>query len=65
MPIYEFTCKNCHKEFEQLMFKSDDKPVCPYCQSNEAQKLMSACSSSGHKGGSCAGSCSSCAGCGH
>lgn len=66
MPIYEYVCKKCGKEFEQIMFKSDDKPACPYCGANEAAKQISACSSKGLKAGAgCAGSCSSCAGCGH
>lgn len=65
MPIYEYVCQKCGHAFEQLMFKSDDKPVCPQCQGREVKKQMSACAGHGLAGGGCSGSCSACAGCGH
>jgi putative FmdB family regulatory protein len=76
MPIYEFCCKKCNREFEYLVFGSD-KPVCPSCNSKNVSKLMSACGFVSKGGGgetvrasasaSSCGSCSagSCAGCGH
>lgn len=76
MPIYEFRCKKCNREFEYLVFGSD-KPVCPGCKSKNVGKLMSACGfvSKGGSGetmrssasaSSCGGcSAGSCAGCGH
>jgi len=41
MPIYEYRCKNCGKEFEVLQ-KVDDPPVvtCKYCQ-GEASRIIS------------------------
>ncbi len=40
MPIYEYYCDKCHKEFEELVF-GDDMPACPHCGAAECQKLMS------------------------
>ncbi len=40
MPIYEFFCKKCHHEFEELVFGAD-MPQCPHCGAAESQKLMS------------------------
>ena len=45
MPIFEYTCNACQKEFERLVFKGDDSNVaCPACKSNEVTKKMSATS---------------------
>lgn len=76
MPIYEYHCKDCGKDFECLVIGSDI-PECTDCNSQNVVKLMSACGfftkgSGGETVGSAAGtsSCSgcsatSCAGCGH
>jgi len=64
MPIYEFKCLDCEKEFEAVLFKSDEQIPCPHCQGNKLKRLMSACAlkSSGEftpaTGG--ASSCASC-----
>ncbi|MCR5814126.1 MAG: zinc ribbon domain-containing protein [Desulfovibrio sp.] len=78
MPIYEYGCRKCGHEFEELVF-SDATPKCPDCGSDDVEKLMSkcchtgggcGCSSYGAEssggGGGCAG-CSGghCASCGH
>jgi len=42
MPIYEYQCSKCDKEFEYLVLGSS-KPECPACNSKKVQKLMSAC----------------------
>jgi putative FmdB family regulatory protein len=64
MPIYEFRCKNCGYKFEELIFTSLSKineVVCPKCGNKNAEKLMSACSSSatGEAGLASAPSCGS------
>ncbi len=42
MPIYEFTCNKCGKEFEALILSKDDSmPACPECNGKDVSKLMS------------------------
>ena len=75
MPIYEYHCESCNKDFECLVF-GNEKPDCPSCDSTEVCRLMSTCGfvSKGSGGqtqstsdGSTCGGCttSSCSGCGH
>lgn len=43
MPIYEFSCENCKKEFEVLV-RSERKvgtPLCPDCRSSATRKKIS------------------------
>lgn len=42
MPIFEYTCKDCGNEFEELVFDRDECPPCPKCKSEQTCKLMSA-----------------------
>lgn len=76
MPIYEYRCRDCGKNFEYLVI-GNDTPECSGCGSKNVDRLMSACgffskgstgetvsSSAGASG--CSGcSATSCAGCGH
>jgi putative FmdB family regulatory protein len=42
MPIFEFKCCKCGKEFERIIFGSDEQvPACPDCGSPEASKMLS------------------------
>lgn len=49
MPIFEFKCKECDKEYEELIRKTNEaeqeaeiKEVeCPFCKSKEKYKLVS------------------------
>ena len=43
MPIFEYLCQNCDKEFERLVFRSDETVECPECGQQSVNKLMSAC----------------------
>jgi len=42
MPIYEYQCKKCNHQFEQLQ-KVTDKPlaICPQCGKNALIKIIS------------------------
>jgi putative FmdB family regulatory protein len=40
MPIYEYACADCGHRFEELIF-SDEKPLCPKCESASAEKQLS------------------------
>jgi len=77
MPIYEFHCQKCGRDFEELVRGQNPKVVCPHCGGRKCRKLMSA-SSFISKGGdglavksSAGNSCAGCAGgsacstCGH
>ena len=63
MPMYEFTCQDCHKTFEELIFTaSDEKDVsCPACHSTKVAKQLSAFSvggsDSGYSGADFGGGC--------
>ena len=62
MPIFEFVCYKCGKEFERLVFSSDKGYLeCPDCGCSYVTKILSVFSSSaiekglgsscGHSGG--------------
>ena len=42
MPIYEYHCDACNKDFEELVF-GDAVPPCPHCGASATHKLMSRC----------------------
>jgi putative FmdB family regulatory protein len=58
MPIYEYSCKACQRDFEELvMRRSDEDDVrCPACKGKRVEKRMSrpAAHSSGEGGGASA-----------
>ena len=42
MPLYDFACKSCDNEFEDLLIKSTEQnPKCAKC-GNETERLISA-----------------------
>jgi putative FmdB family regulatory protein len=60
MPIYEYTCKKCGKEFEELVM-GDKRPACPECGGKSLAKKFSVFAA--HASGampSCAGSTPCC-----
>jgi len=64
MPIFEYVCQNCGKEFEKLVFRTDEEVVCPACGQQSVNKLMSACAAKvGYKFTSTSKGASSCTGC--
>lgn len=40
MPIFEYRCQQCEKEFETLV-RGKEKPECPSCNSRKLEKLLS------------------------
>jgi putative FmdB family regulatory protein len=40
MPIYEYRCGRCQKEFEVLV-RAGQNPSCPECGNEDLQKLLS------------------------
>jgi putative FmdB family regulatory protein len=52
MPIYEFTCRECGKEYEELVSLRPDEPPppCPACRSKDVGRRMSVFGSMGGAG---------------
>jgi putative FmdB family regulatory protein len=40
MPIFEYVCKDCHHEFEALVF-GKQKAECPKCESKKLEPQLS------------------------
>ena len=63
MPIYEYHCEGCEKEFEELvrMGTPDEEIVCPSCGERRSRRLLSmfagrsASGSTGISRGGCGG----------
>jgi len=68
MPMYEYACQDCGREFETLV-RSGSQPACPACKSTTLEKLLSvfatAASGSAVSSSSPAGGFSPCGTCGH
>ncbi len=64
MPILQYKCPNCGKQFEELVKKFDDGVTCPDC-GNRAERSYSGemYSSTGITYKKCTGNCKSCGGC--
>ncbi|MDY6952324.1 MAG: zinc ribbon domain-containing protein [Thermodesulfobacteriota bacterium] len=43
MPIFEYHCTKCDKDFEALVLGSQ-KVACPHCSGEKVEKLLSCCS---------------------
>ncbi len=58
MPIYEFRCRNCGEEFEELvrMGTKEEEVECPHCGKYECEKLLSTFMTSGGGSSSSGGS---------
>lgn len=65
MPIYEYRCQQCRREFEELVRGSRPQVKCPDCSSKKVQRLMSAAAvktASGFRSTKPSGGCHSCSG---
>jgi putative FmdB family regulatory protein len=40
MPIYEYACRGCGRQFEALV-RTNDTPSCPSCASQDLERLLS------------------------
>ncbi len=61
MPIYEYQCSDCGKEFEKLMSFSDpniNSPECPGCQSDNTNRRLSKVAAFSSRGSSVSSSAS-------
>jgi putative FmdB family regulatory protein len=48
MPMYEYKCKKCGMEYEELVsLDSKELPPCPVCNSTRVEKKMSVFGSAG------------------
>ncbi len=61
MPIFEYRCVECDKDFEVLVF-GDQEVSCPTCEGDNIKRLLSVFShkSDGDSSSSQGSSCSSC-----
>lgn len=61
MPIYEYACGNCGREFEALV-RNGNPPACPQCQSQRLNKKLSVFATHGttDSGATLPGPCGSC-----
>jgi putative FmdB family regulatory protein len=51
MPIFEYLCKGCGKQFE-LLVRGSERPHCPKCKSTRLEQLLSAFAmAAGHSNG--------------
>ena len=40
MPLYEYACRQCDKQFEALV-RTSETPSCPECHSDDLQRKLS------------------------
>ena len=64
MPILQYKCRKCGREFEELVKKYDDDVRCPEC-GETAQRSYSGeiFSATGKPVKKCSGNCKTCGGC--
>lgn len=41
MPIFEYMCKKCNNQFEELVSSRDSRVACPNCASHTVEKQLS------------------------
>lgn len=64
MPILQYRCPQCGKEFEELVKKYDVSVTCPIC-GKKAERSYSGeiFSATGTQTKKCSGNCKTCSGC--
>ena len=64
MPILQYVCKNCKKNFEELVKKFDETVLCPDCgKPAERSYCGTVYSATGKPVKKCSGNCKTCGGC--
>ena len=65
MPLLQYKCPSCGKEFEELVKKFDDAVVCPSCGTAAVRSYSGEIfSATGKPAKKCSGHCKTCPGCG-
>ena len=64
MPIYEYACRQCGREFEAFV-RSSTVPDCPVCHSTELEKKLSVFATAAAPAESAPLAASPCGSCGH
>jgi putative FmdB family regulatory protein len=64
MPIYEYACTECGREFETLV-RSDTVPHCPSCDSTELEKKLSVFATAASTASAAPAHAGPCGGCAH
>jgi putative FmdB family regulatory protein len=41
MPLYEYKCRGCGHQFELLILRQSQQPVCPACSAESVEQLIS------------------------
>lgn len=61
MPIYEYSCNKCGKQFEVLIRKKGDEPAkCPSCGARGPRKILSSFAVSVQEHGASSSKCHDC-----
>ena len=63
MPLYEYSCRDCEKEFE-LLVRGSEPPSCPSCESLALERKLSVFAAHTAGGGMKAASPGACGSCG-
>lgn len=64
MPIIDYKCKDCGKQFFEIVKSAEDKVVCPNCKSTNTDRIYKG-KFYGKNSGGCTGHCATCSGCKH
>ena len=51
MPLYEYTCEDCHERSE-ILVKGSEQPACPECGGTQLHKEFSTFATQGERQGS-------------
>ncbi len=64
MPVFEYKCPKCGKQFEEFVKKYDDPALCPVCgERGERVWAGTMHSATGKPVPHCSGDCKTCGGC--